>query len=295
VHVVSPDVGFAVAGGRNVSGLGPETPGVAGVVLAASDGGRRWRVLPTPPDAQTVCFSDPRTGWLGADGRLYGTTDGGHSWVQAAAGVKPASAGYPATMIVQRAGAGSAWALDVGPGAGMSQQPHVGYHAGPAGAVPIFAEQYFPHPGVSVLADSPGSYAGPFSAISPSASAFIDWCPPCGPGTAPWDLVPGSGASLTREGNVGGLNQPEAASFLSPELGWVAAIVTELHPPSRPRQYQRIVFTDDAGRTWHVLYTGPKAPGQHLHRARRRSLRLQRCYRQYPPAQPIHFAAAEPG
>jgi hypothetical protein len=66
----------------------------------------------------------------------------------------------------------------------MSQQPHVGYHAGPAGAVPIFAEQYFPHRGVHVFAPSPGSYAGPFSAISPSAAAFIDWCPACGLGTA---------------------------------------------------------------------------------------------------------------
>ncbi len=76
------------------------------------------------------------------------------------------------------------------------------------------------------------------------------------PGTAPWDLVAGSGASLTREGNVGRLNQPEAASFLSPQLGWV---VTGYHATGLPRQYQRIVFTDDAGRTWRVQYTSPRA------------------------------------
>jgi hypothetical protein len=184
VHFVSPDVGFAVAGGRNVSDVGPEVPEIGGVALATRDGGRRWLVLPAPANAQTICFTGPRSGWLGAGGRLYRTTDGGRRWAQVTAGVTPISARYPYTMIVQCAGGSSAWALDVGPGAAMSQQPHAGYHAGPAGAVPIFAEQYFPHPGARVGTDSPGSYAGPFSAISPAAAAFIGWCPACGPGSA---------------------------------------------------------------------------------------------------------------
>jgi len=260
VHFISPDAGFAVAGGRNVSDFGPETPEIAGVILTTSDGGRSWRVLPAPADAQTVCFTDPQAGWLGADGRLYRTADGGRSWAQVTAGTQPPSAGDPATMIVQCAGQESAWALDVGPGAAMSQEPHVGYHAGAAGAVPIFAEQYFPHPGVHVAAGSPGSYAGPFSAISPSAAAFIDWCPACSDvGTAPWDLVTGSGASLIREGNVGGLTDPEAASFLSPQLGWVAGVVTSYSGTGHFSQRLRIVFTDDAGRTWHLQYDSPAA------------------------------------
>jgi hypothetical protein len=257
VHFISPESGFAVAGGRTVGGSWPGTPETAGVVLATSDGGRSWRELPTPADAQTVCFSDPQAGWLGADGRLYRTSDGGRSWAPVTAGVQSQVAGYPATMIVQCAGPGSAWALEVGPGAAMSQQPHVGYHAGPAGTAPIFAEQYFPHPGVRVLAESPGSYAGPFSAISPSAAAFIDFCPACGLGTAPWDLVTGSGALLAREGNVGGLTDPEAASFLSPQLGWVVGTVTSGNGTSGYRQRWRIVFTDDGGQTWQVQYASP--------------------------------------
>ena len=259
VHFVSPGRGFAVAGGRNVSDFGPEVPEVGGAVLTTSDGGHAWRALPAPPDAQTVCFTGPRDGWLGAGGRLYRTTDGGRRWVQATAAVTPISATYPYTMIVQCAGTGSAWALDIGPGAAVSQQPHAGYHAGPAGTGPIFAEQYFPHPGATVHANSPGSYAGPFSAISSSAAVFIDWCPACGPGTARWDLATSSGASLTREGNVGGINDPQAASFVSPQLGWVAGIVNHYNATGITSQDQRIVFTNDAGRTWHVRYTSRKA------------------------------------
>jgi Photosynthesis system II assembly factor YCF48 len=256
VHFVSATVGFAVAGGRDISQFGSTTPELGGEVLVSTDGGHSWRVLPAPKDAQSVCFDNAEIGWLGAGGQLFRSTDGGRTWAHAA-GVRSISAGYAATMTVQCAGAGSAWAMDIGPGAAMNQQPHIGYHAGAGGAVPIFAEQYFPHPGVSVRANSPGSYAGAVSAISPTAAAFVDWCPACGLGSAPWALVTSSGARLTREGNVGRLTQPEAASFLSPQLGWVVGLVMHYRGASSFRQYQRIVRTDDGGRTWLVQYTSP--------------------------------------
>jgi len=66
---------------------------------------------------------------------------------------------------------------------------------------------------VDVSADSPGAYPGALSALSASAAVYIDCCSPCGYGTGPWDLVTGDGATLTRERNVGDLNQPLAASF----------------------------------------------------------------------------------
>ncbi len=81
------------------------------MVLAASDDGAQLAAPADPADAQTVCFSDPQDGWLAADGRLYRTTDCGRSWAQAAAGVEAISASYPATMIAQCAGPGSAWAV----------------------------------------------------------------------------------------------------------------------------------------------------------------------------------------
>jgi photosystem II stability/assembly factor-like uncharacterized protein len=255
VHFVSPTVGFAVAGGRNVGDFGQAVPWVAGVALTTSDGGRTWRVLPAPAGVQTICFSTPGNGWLGADGRLYRSTDGGRRWTQATAGVTPLPKGAPTSMIVQCAGTGSAWALDIGPGAEASQEPHVGYHADGAATVPVFAEQYFPHTGVRVGVASPGSYPGPFSAISPSAAVFIDWCPACGAGTTPWALVSGSGASLARSAGLGGLNYPEAASFMSPRLGWVAGTVTRSNSTGVTGYDERILVTYDAGRTWHVQYS----------------------------------------
>ena len=119
-------------------------------------------------------------------------------------------------MSVECANDGSAWALRAGPGAAMSQEPHVGFHADQAGATPIFAEQYFQTPGGKPVAPSPGSDAGPFSAIDAASAAFIDWCSACGAGTAPWDIATNSGSTLTKKGNVGAITQPQAASFLSP-------------------------------------------------------------------------------
>ena len=252
VHFVSLEDGFATAGGRGpfYFGAGPAQGRLE--VLATTDGGRSWHALRVPAEPQTVCFDNAEQGWLGAAGRLYRSANGGRTWTLATAGVRPREGGT-AWMTVQCAGDGAAWALDIGPGAASNQEPHVGYFASPEGVAPVFAEQYFPHPGVSVTADSPGSYPGPMSAVSPTSAAFIDFCPACEPGASvPWDLV--TGTTVIREGNVGGLTQPESASFLSAQLGWVTGIVVRYHGTTS-RWYQRIVTTSDGGRSWRVLYT----------------------------------------
>ena len=107
---------------------------------------------------------------------------------------------------------------------------------------------------------APGSYAGPFSALSPSAAVFIDFCPACGPGTAPWDLATGAGATLAVKGNVGKVNIPQAASFASAQAGWVAGSAREFTSGGKTRSQQRIVATTDGGRTWQVQYATPWTP-----------------------------------
>jgi Photosynthesis system II assembly factor YCF48 len=258
VHFISPATGFAVAGGQNVGGADPEVPDLGGVVLTTSDGGHTWHPLAAPANAQTVCFSDPTHGWLGADGLLYRSSDGGKKWTVLTSMAGDLGSGYPADMTVECANDGSAWALRVGPGAAMSQDPHVGYHANQSGVTAIFAEQYFQPPGQKPTAQSPGSNAGPFSAINATGAAFIDWCSACGYGTAPWDVASNSGATLTKEGNVGAITYPQAASFLSAKVGWVAGSET-VYPSSATgttKSQERIVATTNGGRTWHVQWAG---------------------------------------
>jgi photosystem II stability/assembly factor-like uncharacterized protein len=251
VHFISPQAGYAVAGGVDPVSDASVAPTAGGAVLFTANGGVSWEPRPAAPaDVQSVCFSDKTHGWLGASGELYETSDAGARWKLRAHG--PAGAGAPTTagvMFVQCA-TGSVWALDVGPGAASSQEPHIGYYARPfATAVPLFAEQYFPHPGVSIKADSPGSYFGPVSAINAGTAAFIDFCPACGYGTAPWLEATSARGSLIREGNVGDITQAFGASFVSTSLGWVVGTLN-----NGKTDTARIVRTDDGGRTWQVQY-----------------------------------------
>jgi photosystem II stability/assembly factor-like uncharacterized protein len=254
VHFVSAQTGFAIAAGSGqlgtTSGLAvAPAPQKAGVLLATSDGGHSWRQLSSPANAQSVCFTSPSNGWLGANGGLYRSTNGGQAWTQVTAGPRPDQAAQPYTMLVQCAGPSSVWGLDIGYGVASNQQPHVGYYASQGAAMPLFAEQYFPHPGVSVTAAAPGAYAGVLSAISPASAAYVDWCGPCGAqGTAPWDLAANSG-HLTKKGDVGGLTYATGASFLTPGQGWVVGEVWGTH------DVQRIVHTADGGATWQVQYS----------------------------------------
>jgi hypothetical protein len=247
MHFVSPSLGFAVAGGTMLGEYsGVLAPHLSGIALRTSDGGRRWQRLATPGDAQSICFTNTSDGWLGADGHLYRTANGGASWAMVAPGPRPPSGGGTSTMIVQCAGTNSAWAVDIG-GAALGHQAQVGYHAGPSGADPIFAEQYIPHPGVRVSTESPASYGGPVSALSATEAVFVGWCPACGYGVGLLDLASRSGSVLQQESKIGGLGQPTAASFLSPEVGWVAGAVY-------PGHENVIVGTGDGGRSWRTLY-----------------------------------------
>ncbi|HEX9034299.1 MAG TPA: hypothetical protein VF834_20840, partial [Streptosporangiaceae bacterium] len=163
---------------------------------------------------------------------------------------------------VQCAGSGAAWAVLIGPGAGMSQQPHIGYHTSGTTWRPIFAEQYFRPAGLHVHASSPGPEPGPFSAISPDEAVFVDFCGPCSDpaspryqGTAPLDVATGGGASLLARGPVGQLTQATGAAFLSVSDGWVVGTQTS-YPASggSPTSVSRIMHTADGGRTWQAQY-----------------------------------------
>jgi hypothetical protein len=75
--------------------------------------------------------------------------------------------------------------------------------------------------------------------------------------TAPrtWVLLTAAGAVITPRGNIGGLNEAAAASFLTPRLGWVAGVSTHVRHPANPIQRQRIVMTSDGGQSWRTQYS----------------------------------------
>lgn len=249
VHFVSQTVGYAVAGGGVSGDRSPMAPWTGGVVLKTLDGGQSWRLLAAPADAQSVCFSTTEEGLLGADGRIYRSLDGGRSWSLVVKGDGPGEDRPLATVqcVGQRAG----WAELDGPGGEMSQSPHIAFHSDGGAWTPIFAEQYFPHPGIDVSVNSPGSYSGPFSAIDPDTAVFIDNCAACAPaGTAPWAIAERGGKELVRRGNVGHITSSLGASFVTSRSGWVTGIYWD-----GSSTVYRLVHTNDAGRTWTVEYT----------------------------------------
>ena len=225
-------------------------------MLVTHDGGRSWARMSTPANAQTVCFSGTQDGWLGANGQLYRTANSGRSWTALTAPPATNEGGYVASMSVQCAGPDAAWAVRSGPGAGMSQQPHVAYHADASGVTAIYAEQYYRLSG-DPATSSPGAYSGPFSALSPQSAVFIDSCSPCNAGTAPWAVATSSGAALAEQGNVGGINFADAAAFLSPQTGWVAGVYMDVPAKGKSRYQQRIVATSDGGKTWQTEWASP--------------------------------------
>jgi photosystem II stability/assembly factor-like uncharacterized protein len=258
VHFVSPSTGFAVAGysaGPALRGSlsGPYT---GTVLLKTADGGATWQhVTGAPAQPQSACFSSASDGYLGTPGRIWRTTDGGSSWSPAlteptatGGGGQPTAADTP---MLECAGPSGAWVLFLGMGAAMEHAPYLAY-ASQDGREwhPVLEEAYIEsaiRPGLKVP-DGPGSYPGPFSAISPDEAAFVGYTPPMGWGAAGLDLATNRGLTLSNQGNVSAINAPLAVAFLSTTQGWVVGENLQTHA-------YLIEATSDGGHTWHTQYT----------------------------------------
>jgi photosystem II stability/assembly factor-like uncharacterized protein len=262
VHFASPDLGYAIAGGSGVrlDGGVPATTG-AGTLLMTTDGGQDWQPVPgAPAAAQTVCFSSPFDGFLGTPGRIWRSTDGGRHWTvsftEPRRSSTAAASGEPGdTTVIECAGDTAAWALFLGYGAAMSHSPYLGYATQDARDWHVLFEEEYTEsalvPGVHAP-QGPGTYPGPFSAISPDSAAFIGWLPAEGLGAAPLEMVTDGGAGRSMLGGVGGVTQAYGAAFVSPTQGWV--IGTDQTSPGKQGDYA-IEATTDGGRTWIRQYT----------------------------------------
>jgi photosystem II stability/assembly factor-like uncharacterized protein len=254
VHFVSPRDGFAVAGG-NLSYWGVADPPLPGALLLhTTDGGAHWHRLPTPPDVQSACFSDRRHGWLSADGAIYGTADGGRTW-SFAVRARSRSGTY---AEVECAWSHAAWAEVIGPGVAGGHEPHIGYHSDGRSWRPIFVEGYTAGAALwaQMKTESPGTYPGPFSAISANQAVFIGWCSACsvlqpgsrGPAAVPMVIALHGGTVLLRRGQVGRLSYATGTAFVSVSDGWVTGLLLA------HRTVSALEHTADGGRSWQVQY-----------------------------------------
>ena len=253
VHFVTPGVGYAVAGGSQVRiDGGVPAPVVGGELLATTNGGQTWAALPAPAQAQTACFTSPSSGFLGTPGKIWRTSDGGRNWSlaftePAASGGRPGAAD---TTLLECAGGSAMWVMFVGSGAALGHAPYLAYATQDARTMhAVFEEAYIEsaiRPQVRAP-EGPGTYPGPFSAISPDAAVFVGFDPAAGYGAAPLMTVTGGGAGLRTQGDVGGISQAYGAAFVSTTQGWVVG------KNLKSGDYS-IEATTDAGRTWTRQY-----------------------------------------
>jgi photosystem II stability/assembly factor-like uncharacterized protein len=255
VHFITSDLGIAVAGGSQVRvDGGVPAPAVGGELLVTTDGGRYWQAAPGAPAlAQSACFASAADGFVGTPGKVWRTSDGGLHWTLmftepavSAAGMKPESAD---TTVLECAGDTAAWVLFLGSGAAMSHAPYLAYDTQNAHTMhALFEEAYIEtaiRPQVHAP-EGPGSYPGPFSAISPDTAVFVGYTPPVGYGVAPVMMVTGD-THLTLDGNVGGINQAYGVAFVSTTVGWVVG-------GNEQTGVYSIEATADGGHTWTSQY-----------------------------------------
>ena len=261
VHFVSPAVGYAVAAkttgdsaAAQPSG-GQDTTALGGSLVRTTDGGSTWSpVAGAPANPQSACFASADDGYLGTPARIWRTTDGGQHWTLAL--TEPTATGNPAangtdTPEIECAGASGLWALFLGQGAAMEHEPYLAYASQDGRAWHGVLEQQYTESALRPalkLPEGPGSYPGPFSAIDGGSAVFVGYTPPLGYGAAPVMLASDNGYHLDGEGNVGAINQPMAAAFLSQDQGWVVGENLKTHAFD-------VEATSDAGHSWTTQYT----------------------------------------
>jgi photosystem II stability/assembly factor-like uncharacterized protein len=256
VHFVNRIVGWGVSAAPDPFGeVTRGEPFNGGSLVVSRDGGKTWTAVKSPADAQTVCFSDPTFGWLGAGGRVFRTRDAGQTWasVYEVAGDE----GRDITAVVQCSAPDAALVLLVGGGAALCHKPYLAIqtHGGDEWQ-PVIKEPYTNFPQKVQAPSGPGSYPGPFSVVSASAAAFVGFTPPADPPRATTLVVAtGDGRTLTPVREIPTMTEPIAAAFVSTEQGWIVG-----RAGRGAEESFVILATQDGGRSWDVQYDTPARP-----------------------------------
>ncbi len=243
VHFHTPQHGYGIAAKDG-------SPATTWLV-ATDTGGATWHRVSGPPGAGTpvwdVCFTQDRDGWLVAgDSVWHDASPGSGSGAAVWSRVYQLNSGgdFVSGATLQCAGTGAVWVQFVGGGAaGHEAYALIVIRNGGAFSKPAVVNQFTwgrLFPGV---ADGPGSFPGPFSAISPTA-AFVLGSTPAANG----DLLSGMLASNPPIGparkipSLSLLQSPQGVSFVGTTTGWVVGA------DSKGRGV--ILITTDGGRSW---------------------------------------------
>ncbi|HEX3607626.1 MAG TPA: hypothetical protein VH134_17015 [Candidatus Dormibacteraeota bacterium] len=258
VHFIDAQNGWGVSGSSTaqranglpntlVLGDGPPVQPAGGGLVVTTDGGHSWRSAPggTPADVQSVCFSDPGHGWLGAGGHVYRSSDRGAGWHEVPG--LPAQPGSSGVISLECALPDSAWMLDLTLEGAAGNQPYSGLASvGGQGIVELFADQL----GGAGNRTPPGSYPGPFSVISASTAAFAGETPPlpANPVGLVQATVSGASVTVTAPVQVAGIDRAWGASFASASTGWLVADTGQ-------DGHAVILVTTDGGHSWTRQYS----------------------------------------
>jgi len=250
VDFTSSSSGFAVASGTPNEGGTYE----GGELLVTIDGGRQWRRdTRAPTGVQSLSFATRQAGWVATPGRVWHTTDGGLHWRLSF--TEPAShptvSSYPGdTALVECGGAQGAWVLFLGAGAATGHFPYVAFATRDGHDWHSVLEESFTEQGVMPevhAPDGPGTYPGPFSAVSSDTAVFVGFNPPAP--LAPMDVATDNGMKLSSHRYVTGIWDPVGTSFVSADRGWVIGLTGGSGSASA------IEMTADGGRTWTLQWS----------------------------------------
>jgi hypothetical protein len=222
VHFSSPQRGSGIAGGADV---GPTHGWLVaysgGTLMKTTDGGVSWSALPAPVDPQTVCFTGPSNGWLGAGNGIYRSTDGGQSWHSSLLRPDYRAGAHGQATLIECAGPVALWVDFEGGGAALSHSPYLAYATVDGRTWRLVLGEWYTESTVlpQTAPYGPGSYPGSFSVIDPYDAAFLG----DGPAslTVDMDMATQGGAVVTRSGSISGAWWTAGASFVSRSTGWV--------------------------------------------------------------------------
>ncbi|MGH2461753.1 MAG: WD40/YVTN/BNR-like repeat-containing protein [Chloroflexota bacterium] len=227
---------------------GPPIPLHGGQLATTVDGGRHWISLSPPVAAQSVCFGDPKQGWLASGPTVWHTTDGGHSWDfdwQA-----PVDPRMDWAAQVHCAGPATAWVLFTGSAVAMNHKPYLLDATTDTGAhwMAELREGYtLPSYPAAGGRQGPGTYPGPFVVVNPTTTLAVGWS---GQGTGTITLAcTTNGGPSWQDHEV-----PPLAGGVASNLGLASVDGTHAWIVYGPAGHEEIVATADGGRTWMVEY-----------------------------------------